>query len=128
MKRLFYLFLLFVLLSGCVSLGNIKKTNDLLPGMTMSEVKCILGQPSQTQFIGDKLVWKYNLHQYWKGWVPYYLAFDKESKKLDSWFADEQEYFRNQKLWLESMPKKVNIDANVHQEIQGNIQHDINIH
>jgi len=118
-----------VLLSGCATLGSIKNTNDLMPGMSIGEVKKIMGQPSQAQFIGNKLVLKYNLHQYFKGWVPYYLAFDKDSNKLESWFADEQEYYRNQQLWLEAMPKQVNINENIKVsgsvDVDGKMRHDV---
>lgn len=96
--------LLLVVMSGCATLGSVKKTNQLYTGMTVAEVRQTLGQPSQTQFIGNKLIWRYNLHQYWKGFVPYYLVFDKDTQKLDSWYADEEEYYRNQKLWLHAFP------------------------
>jgi len=141
MRKSIYLLVVAVFLSGCSTLGSMKNTNDLMPGMSITEVKKIMGQPSQTQFIGDKLVLRYNLHQYFKGWVPYYLAFDKDANKLESWFADEQEYYRNQQLWLEAMPKQVNvnenvkvsgsvneninINANVHQDIDGKMRHDV---
>ena len=51
------LFLL-VLVSGCAGmsggLGSTAKTNQLELGMSVSEVKNTLGEPSQTQFIADK--------------------------------------------------------------------------
>lgn len=143
MRNQIYLFVLAIFLSGCATLGTVKNTNDLTPGMTIPEAKKIMGQPSQTQFIGNKIVLKYNLHQYFKGWVPYYLAFDKDTKKLEAWFADEQEYYRNQQLWLQAMPKQVNvnenikvsgsvnenvnINANVNQNIQGKMRHDVHV-
>jgi len=49
-------------------------------------------------------VWKYSLHQAWKGFVPYYLIFGKEDQKLESWCADEAEYMRQQQLWLQAIP------------------------
>ena len=95
-------------LSGCVGtgggLGSISKTNQLSPGMTSSQIKAVLGEPSQTQFIGDKWIWKYSLHQYSKGLVPYYLVLGKESKLLQEWYADEAEYQRQQQLWLQAFP------------------------
>ena len=84
--------------------GSIAKTNQLTPGMRPAEVKNILGEPSQTQFIGEKWVWKYSLHEYWKGSVPYYLIFARESQKLEQWYADEGEYMRQQQLWLQAFP------------------------
>ena len=97
-----------VLLVGCAGTGgglnSMSKTNQLAPGMSTEEVKALLGEPSQTQFISEKWVWKYSLHQAWKGYVPYYLHFDKENKKLDAWYADEAEYQRQQQLWMQAMP------------------------
>ena len=106
--RTFIIFTLFIMLAGCAGtgggLGSVSKTNQLVPGMTLDQVKSIMGEPSQSQFVADKWVLKYSLHQYWKGWVPYYLAFDKKTQKLDSWYADENEYLRQQQLWLQAMP------------------------
>ena len=49
---------LLVLVSGCAGmsggLGSTAKTNQLELGMSASEVKNTLGEPSQTQFIADK--------------------------------------------------------------------------
>ena len=101
------------LFSGCAGtggLGSISKTNNLEPGLSTTEVKRVLGEPSQTQFIGNKLIWKYSLHQPWKGWVPYYLAFGKETKKLEGWYASEEEYMRNQQLWLQAFPPTQNMN------------------
>jgi len=121
-KNVFRVFLfaaLLVLLGGCAGtgggLGSISKTNQLMPGMTPNQVKEILGEPSQTQFVADKWVWKYSLHEYWKGWVPYYLVFGKEGKKLDSWYANEAEYMQQQQLWLQAMPptQKHEVDIKV---------------
>ena len=48
------------LLTACAGtgggLGSIAKTNQLAPGMKPAEVKAILGDPSQTQFVSDKWV------------------------------------------------------------------------
>ena len=116
-----YYFLLALLLSvfmyGCAGtgggLGSISKTNQLAPGMSPSEVVSILGEASQTQFIANKWIWKYSLHEYWKGWVPYYLVFGKESKKLESWYANEEEYMRQQQLWLQAFPPNKNIEVDI---------------
>ena len=105
--------------SGCAGtgggLGSITKTNQLAPGMSPAEVKSTLGEPSQTQFIENKWIWKYSLHQYWKGWVPYYLVFGKETQKLEAWYANEAEYMRQQQLWLQAYPptQKYEVDVNV---------------
>ena len=83
---------------------SISKTNQLSPGMSPTSIKAILGEPSQTQFIGDKSIWKYSLHQDSKGHVPFYLVLDKESQSLQEWYADEAEYLRQQELWLRTFP------------------------
>jgi hypothetical protein len=111
------IFIIFVSPIGCagkgLGLGTISKTSYLYPGMSSKEVTNILGNPSHTEFIGNKLVWKYSLHQYWKGWMPFYLAFDKENN-LESWYADENEYRMNQQLWLQAFPPtqhyKIDVD------------------
>jgi hypothetical protein len=106
--RIISLAALFILIGGCAgtggNFGSVSKTNQLMPGMSAYQVKEILGEPSQTQYIADKWVWKYSLHEYWKGWVPYYLVFGKETQKLDSWYADEAEYRQQQQLWLQAIP------------------------
>jgi hypothetical protein len=110
---------LFALVYGCAGtgggLGSISKTNHLVPGMSPNEVKSVLGEPSQTQFVANKWVWKYSLHQYWKGWVPYYLVFEKETQKLEAWYANEAEYMQQQQLWLQALPptQKHEVDINV---------------
>lgn len=101
--------------SSCVGsgLGSIAKTNDLEPGMNTSEVEEVLGSPSQTQFIGNKWIWKYSLHEYWKGYVPYYLAFGSDSKRLESWYADEAEYMRQQQLWMQAFPPTQTLEVDL---------------
>lgn len=107
---------------GCAGtgggLGSVAKTNQLMPGMTLTQVQGILGDPSQTQFIAEKLIWKYSLHEPWKGWVPYYLVFDKDVRQLQAWYADEAEYLRQQKLWLQAFPptQKRDVDINIRQK------------
>ncbi len=81
--------------------------------MSTGDVKGILGEPAQTQFSSDKWVWKYNLHQPWKGYVPYYLVFGRESQKLESWYPDEAEYMRQQQLWLQAVPPTQKHDVNI---------------
>jgi outer membrane protein assembly factor BamE (lipoprotein component of BamABCDE complex) len=84
-------------------LGSVSKTKQLSPGMKPSEVRSILGDPSQTQFISNKWVWKYSLHEPWKGFIPYYLVFSRDSQVLEQWFADEAKYMRQQQLWLQAI-------------------------
>ena len=117
--RILLLSMLVLTVGGCAGtgggLGSSSKTNQLAPGMDPGDVKAILGEPSQSQFLGDKWIWKYSLHQYWKGFVPYYLVFSKENSKLTEWYADESEYQRQQQLWLQAMPatQRHEIELNV---------------
>jgi hypothetical protein len=120
MKKMLFVFpFIFVLICGCAGtgggLGSISKTNHLSPGMTTNEVKTVLGEPSQTQFVANKWVWKYSFHQYFKGWVPYYLVFGKETQKLEEWYANEAEYLQQQQLWLQAFPpkQKYEVDVNI---------------
>lgn len=103
--RTFLLSVALVFLSACAS--NVTKTNQLAPGMTAAQVKESMGEPSQTQFISNKWVWKYSLHQPWVGFIPYYLVFDKDTQTLQQWYADQAEYRAQQELWTKaaaSMP------------------------
>lgn len=112
------------LLSGCAGtgggLGSISKTNQLSPGMKPAEVRMVLGEPSQTQFISDKWVWKYSLHEPWKGFIPYYMVFGRESQSLEKWFPDEAEYMRQQQLWLQAIPptQRHEVDVRIKQPIR----------
>jgi len=98
------LLVLSFLLSACagtpLAFNTVEKTGQLRPGMMHEEVIGILGKPKSVQFIGDKVVLKYSLHEYWKGWVPYYVIFEKRTGKLQEWYADEAEYQQNQAVWM----------------------------
>jgi hypothetical protein len=61
------------LLAGCAGIGHVSDTNQLTPGMGAANVRAVMGQPSQTQFVSNKWVWTYSLHEPWKGFVPYYF-------------------------------------------------------
>jgi hypothetical protein len=96
---------LFVSLSSLLLLTTacstqVGSTNRLAPGMAPAQVRSIMGEPAQTQFVADKWIWKYSLHQPWKGYIPYYLVFGKETQTLDGWFANEAEYVQQQQLWM----------------------------
>ena len=97
-----------LVLTACAGTGGglnaVTKTNDLVPGMTVPQVKNLLGDPSQTQFVGDKMVWKYSLHEPWKGFIPYYLIFAGEPLSLQRWYADEAEFIRQQRYWMQAFP------------------------
>lgn len=101
MKNLVLSILFTSFLVGCTT--KVSVTNKLTPGMTAEQVKALVGEPTQTQFIANKLVWNYSLHQPWKGFIPYYLVFSKENPVLESWYADQNEYFRQQELWLRAL-------------------------
>jgi outer membrane protein assembly factor BamE (lipoprotein component of BamABCDE complex) len=95
------------ILSGCAGvqtkeLNTVQKTNQLSPGMSYEEVVQLLGKPKSSQFIGDKWVLRYSLHEPRKGWVPYRLVFDTERKQLASWYFDEEEYQRNQQMRIQT--------------------------
>ena len=106
-------------LNGCAGtgggFGSIEKTIELAPNMSTDEVRNILGTPSQTDFIANKWIWKYSLHQYFKGYVPYYLVFGKDSQKLEEWYANEEEYMQQQLLWLQAFPptQKYEVDLKI---------------
>ncbi|EDM25782.1 hypothetical protein LNTAR_15237 [Lentisphaera araneosa HTCC2155] len=104
MVKVILMSLMIIAMSSCTSigLGTVSKTNELSPGMHSEKVKEVLGEPSQTHFVKNKWIWKYSLHQYFKGWVPYYLVFNKDTQKLESWYADENEYMQQQQLWMQS--------------------------
>ncbi len=84
--------------AACASMGmnSVQKLNQLAPGMTSEQVQEILGEPKSSELTTDKWVLKYSLHENWKGFVPYYVVFDKDTRRLESWYADEEEYQRNQ--------------------------------
>jgi|RhiMetdeSRZDD1v2_1073273.scaffolds.fasta_scaffold504163_2 hypothetical protein len=102
MKNLIAGMICFFLLIGCAT--QVSTTNQLSPGMRPEQVKAVLGDPSQTQFIANKWVWNYSLLEPWKGFIPYYLVFSKENPTLESWYADQDEYYRQQELWLKAFP------------------------
>ncbi len=117
LSMVFFFVLTALSFSGCNhpanELGSISKTTNLAPGMTTSEVVVLLGSPSSSEFISDKLIWNYSLHQLWKGWIPYHLVFNKETLKLESWYANEEEYYRQQQLWLQAFPPSQKYDVDL---------------
>ena len=120
-SRLLLASLLAGVLAACAGSGgglsSVSKTNELAPGMKAAEVKAVLGEPSQTQFVSNKWVWKYSLHEPWKGFISYYMVFGRESQALEQWFADEADYMRQQQLWLQAIPptQKHEVDVRIRQ-------------
>ena len=105
--------LLACLVAGC---ATVSQTNSLQPGMQPEQARAILGEPSQTQFVADKWIWKYRLHQMYKGFVPYYLIFDAKTHQLQAWYADEAEYMRQQQLWLQALPPTQHHDITIRRQ------------
>lgn len=106
--------LTFVMLTACVTLPTVSQTNQLSPRMTPDEVRLVIGEPAQTQFVANKLIWKYSLEDPSRvGLVPYYLVFDRESQGLEGWYADEAELRREQQFWLEASPPKKTYEVEV---------------
>jgi len=103
---------------ACTQVGA---TRRLSPGMTPAQVRAAMGNPSQSQFVNQKMVWKYTLHQPWKGFIPYYLVFSKETGNLESWEANEAEYYRQQSLWMAAFPPTQYLNVN------GTIDHNVDV-
>jgi hypothetical protein len=99
-----------LLMVGC---ATVSQTNSLQPGIQPEQARAVLGEPSQTQFVADKWIWKYRLHQMYKGFVPYYLIFDAKTHQLQAWYADEAEYMRQQQLRLQALPPTQNVDVTI---------------
>jgi len=130
-QKLSTLLLTVLIFSGCATgtggFNSASKTTELRPGMTTEEVTELLGRPASSQFIDGYMVWKYSLQRPWVGWIAYYLAFDGRDSKLVGWQENMQEYYQSQSLWLEALPKQhnINVQGNIHHDIEGNVQHEI---
>ena len=85
-----------------LSMNSVQKVSQLSPGMSSDQVVAILGEPKSSEVKNDHLVLKYTLHENWKGFVPYYFVFDKDTRQLQSWYADEEEYQRSQQQMAET--------------------------
>ena len=84
--------------AGCAAMGmnSVQKLQQLSPGMSSDQVVEILGEPESSQMTEDKWVLNYTLHENWKGFVPYFVVFDKDTRRLEAWFEDEEGYQRAQ--------------------------------
>jgi outer membrane protein assembly factor BamE (lipoprotein component of BamABCDE complex) len=105
--RILPIILFTIILSGCAGMqkkesNTADKTNQLSPGMSYEEVVRLLGQPQSSQFVVDKWVLKYSLHDPQRGWMPYRLLLDAERKRLASWYVDEEEYRRDQQMRMQT--------------------------
>ena len=65
-----------------------QRTNVLQPGMTGDQVRAVLGNPLQTQFIADKTIWQYSLSQTDRPPIAYYLIFTGNPPSLQVWYTD----------------------------------------
>ena len=94
-----------LLLSGCATmgqsagLGTADKTAQLRQGMKYEEVEALLGKPESSRTVKGQQIVRWNLHEYWKGWVPYDMVFDARKKTLVSWSANEKEFQAGQQKW-----------------------------
>ncbi len=94
-----------ILISGCatmgesVGLGTADKTAQLKTGMQYEQVEALLGKPESSKIVKGQQIVRWNLHEYWKGWVPYDMVFDARKKTLVSWSANEKEYLASQQKW-----------------------------
>ena len=91
--------LISIMLLGFVSCATTSDLNGIEPGMTLTQVKEKIGDPVGTEFKNGAYVAKYSLHKSWKGFIPYYFVFNPKTKKLHSWYADMNEFHRNQAEW-----------------------------
>lgn len=84
--------------SACASIGmnSVEKLEGLSPGMSSEKVQEILGEPDSSQMTEEKWILEYTLHENWKGFVPYIIVFDKDTRTLEGWFEDEEGYKENQ--------------------------------
>lgn len=84
-------------LSSCSYYTNVRVTKSLTPGMSMSQVRTVMGgDPVSTSFTGEKIVWHYTLARPFVGNIPYALVFNKETEQIEGWAANEEEFRRNQ--------------------------------
>jgi hypothetical protein len=82
--------------SKSMALNSAQKTAELQPGMHYDEVVELLGKPRSSQMTGEAWIVRWNLQEMWKGYVPYDMAFDPETKELLFWSANEEEFQRKQ--------------------------------
>jgi len=133
-KTALIVFLFPIMVAGCATMGlefdNVKKTNQLRPGMAYEEVVQLLGSPQSSGIAGEKFYARWRFHEAWKGFVFYDMVFDPASKRLVSWGPNEEEYQKSQKAMQQiadafiqggesgGTPRGPN-DANLQQQIAG---------
>ncbi len=85
-----------------MAFGDIKKLNQLDRGMSLAQVRQILGEPKQKELKAGRTILKFSLHEWMRGWKPVYLVFD-ERESLAEWYVNEDEYMGMQKLWMDAL-------------------------
>jgi hypothetical protein len=98
------LMLIAVLYTGCPPTDTVRRTNFLQPGMSPTQVKAVMGEPLQTQFVAERVVWQYTLHQSYRGYRPHYLIFEGEPLRLTSWFPEQAAFERQRAVWFQVFP------------------------
>jgi hypothetical protein len=79
-----------------ITLNSAQKTSELQPGMSYEEVVELLGKPKSSQMTEKAWIVRWNLQEMWKGYVPYDMAFDPDTKELLFWSANEEEFQHQQ--------------------------------
>ena len=113
--RIGFLVTMLFLATACAS-TQVATTKRPAPDMSLKRVWDRLGEPPQTQVIANKEDGKDSCHQPWKGFIPYYRVFERDTQRLDEGFADEAEYPRQQQRWLQAFPSNQNreVDVRIH--------------
>ena len=81
---------LIILFLGCASSAPLDNTKNLRPGMTIEEVKAVLGEPYQTSFESGVYCMHYHLQYYMNDAYPYLTAFDSNNKLIFFGFNNEE--------------------------------------
>lgn len=75
-----------------LGLGTAEKTKQLKVGMKYERVEALLGKPEWSKNVKSQRVVRWNLHELWRGWVPYDMVFDGTKQTLISWSVNEKDY------------------------------------
>jgi len=97
-KNILILLVLTTFLVACATGGfdSAKKTSQLDRGMSYKEVVSLLGEPQSSSMKDGKLLATFALHQSWKGNVVYDMTFNANSRLLEEWSENEEQYLQNQ--------------------------------
>ena len=78
-----------VFLMSCASVP-LERTKELRPGMTVEQVKNILGEPYSAGLENGIYILNYHLQYYMNGSYPYVVAFDSNEKLIFFGFNDAE--------------------------------------